>query len=339
MDEFLSVIVPVYNVEKWLERCIESILSQTYEKFELILVDDGSTDRSGIICDKYINLDKRVSVIHKKNGGLSSARNTGMKMSKGNYIVFIDSDDYIKNNLFENIIESIQKYHTDIIMFGYEMFLSKDTTLPSFQKGLILNPKEEAIKIDKPNVKNEFCFTWRYIFKKEFLTYNNMIFNEKLNVAEDTVFNMECIFLANSMYVINEALYIYNDVNNESIMRRKYKPNYHIDLNKQYLEKKRILTQYGIRDKKFLDDYYYYYVYVIIQSCIKNICLGEKEKIYVKLKDLLNSNMCRDSFNYYSLSSLYKISDNNIFYILLLACKYKMTKLVYLYCRYFYVRN
>ena len=339
MNIFFSIIVPVYNVEKWLERCIESILNQTYEKFELILVDDGSPDNSGAICDKYAQIDKRINVIHKKNGGLSSARNAGLNISKGNYIVFIDSDDYIKENLLEKTIKSIEKYHTDIIMFGYEMFLSKNKSLPLFKTGLILNPKQEALNVDKPNFNNEFCFTWRYIFNREFLNINNMIFNEEIKVAEDTIFNMECIFLANSMYVIDESLYIYNDANNESIMRRKYKPNYHIDLNKQYLEKKRILKQYDIKDKKFLDDYYYYYVYVVIQNCIKNICLGKKEKIYVDLKDLLNSEMCRDTFNYYDLKHLYKIADNKIFYLLLIMCKYRMARLVYAYCRYFYIED
>lgn len=339
MNTFFSIIVPVYNVETWLERCINSILNQTYENFELILVDDGSPDNSGTICDKYVELDRRVSVIHKENGGLSSARNAGINMSKGDYIVFIDSDDYIKENLLENIEESIRKHHTDIIMFGYEMFLSKNKILPLFKKGLILNPKEEAVSLNKPNFKNEFCFTWRYVFKKEFLTYNDITFNENIKVAEDTIFNMECIFLAKSMYVIDEALYIYNDANNESIMRRRYKPNYHIDLNKQYLEKKRILKEYNINNNKFLDDYYYYYVYIIIQNCIKNICVGKKEYIYTDLKDLLNLEMCIDSFKYYNLKRLYKIADNKIFYLLLVMLKYRINIAVYAYCRYFYIKN
>lgn len=337
MDIFFSIIVPVYNVEQWLERCIKSILNQTYEDFEVILVDDGSPDCSGAICDKYGQIDSRIRVIHKENGGLSSARNTGMNMSEGDYIVFIDSDDYIKDNLLESVNESIEKYHTDIIMFGYEMFLSKNKILPLFKKGLISNPKEGAINIERPNFNNEFCFTWRYVFRREFLNNNNMVFNETIKVAEDTIFNMECIFLSDSMYVIDEALYIYNDANNESIMRRKYKPNYHIDLNKQYLDKKRILKKYNINHKKFLNDYNYYYVYIVIQNCIKNICLGEKGNIYRDLKELLNLDICRDSFSYYNLKQLYDLSDNIVFYLLLIMCKCRMSSAVYVYCRYFYI--
>ena len=95
MKKLLSVVVPVYNVEKYLDRCIKSIINQTYKNLEIILVDDGSVDTSGKICDKYAFKDKRINVIHKENEGLSEARNTGVKLSKGNYITFVDSDDIL----------------------------------------------------------------------------------------------------------------------------------------------------------------------------------------------------------------------------------------------------
>ena len=109
-NDLISVIVPVYNAEKYLKQCIDSVIDQTYTKFELILVDDGSTDACGKICDYYAKLDKRIQVIHKKNGGLSDARNTGVENSNGNWIFFLDSDDYICSETLELLLEiAIQK--------------------------------------------------------------------------------------------------------------------------------------------------------------------------------------------------------------------------------------
>ena len=99
----ISVIVPVYNVEKYLTQCIESILSQTYQEFELLLIDDGSEDNSGSICDHYSNIDSRVHVFHKENGGVSSARNMGIEHAKGEWVCFVDSDDWIDKDTFEYI--------------------------------------------------------------------------------------------------------------------------------------------------------------------------------------------------------------------------------------------
>lgn len=110
----ISVIIPVYNVEKYIEECVESIINQTYKNMEIILVDDGSTDNSGKICDEYIEKDERIKVIHKKNGGLSSARNEGIKIANGKYLTFIDSDDYITSDMIEELYLSLTKTNSDI---------------------------------------------------------------------------------------------------------------------------------------------------------------------------------------------------------------------------------
>lgn len=118
MSSLISVIVPVYNVEKYLEKCIDSILNQTYKNLEIILVDDGSKDQSGVICDSYAKKDKRIIVFHKKNGGLSSARNYGIDNSHGQYIGFVDSDDYISNDMYETLYQLITDYNADLAMCG-----------------------------------------------------------------------------------------------------------------------------------------------------------------------------------------------------------------------------
>ena len=114
----ISVIVPVYNVEKYLRKCIESILNQTFREFELILVDDGSTDSSGKICDEYALKDSRIKVIHKENGGASSARNAGLDVAKGEYIGFVDSDDWIEMDMYGELYRLIKENNTDISVCG-----------------------------------------------------------------------------------------------------------------------------------------------------------------------------------------------------------------------------
>ena len=114
MEELISVVVPVYNVEKYIDKCINSIINQTYKNLEIILVDDGSPDNCGNICDEYAKKDNRIIVIHKENGGLSDARNTGIEVSKGKYITFIDSDDYISDNYVSFLYNLIIEYKADI---------------------------------------------------------------------------------------------------------------------------------------------------------------------------------------------------------------------------------
>ena len=118
-SKLLTVIVPVYNVEKYLDTCIKSIINQTYSNLEIILVDDGSKDDSGRICDKYAEKDKRIKVIHKENEGLSEARNLGIKLSKGDYITFVDSDDYIDERMYEILIHDLEYYDVDIATCDY----------------------------------------------------------------------------------------------------------------------------------------------------------------------------------------------------------------------------
>ena len=119
MENLISVIVPVYNVEKYLDKCINSLINQSYNNLEIILIDDGSTDNCGEICDKYALKDNRIKVIHKKNEGLSAARNLGISISKGDYIIFIDSDDWVDKEILLKLLNLIKKYNSDIAVCDY----------------------------------------------------------------------------------------------------------------------------------------------------------------------------------------------------------------------------
>lgn len=129
MAEKISVIVPIYNVEKYLKRCVESILKQTYQNIEVILVDDGSSDGSGKICDQFAERDDRIKVIHKKNGGMSDARNAGLDMATGEYIAFVDSDDWISSVMFERLYAALKKHGTELVVcepiYAYETYIDE----------------------------------------------------------------------------------------------------------------------------------------------------------------------------------------------------------------------
>ena len=125
----VSVIVPVFNVEKYLDKCIESLIKQKLKDIEIILVDDGSTDLSGKICDEWKTKDSRIQVIHKKNGGLSDARNVGVELAKGKYIGFVDSDDYVSDDMFQILYQNIEKENADISICGmYHCYADKIIT-------------------------------------------------------------------------------------------------------------------------------------------------------------------------------------------------------------------
>ncbi|WP_293943127.1 MULTISPECIES: glycosyltransferase [unclassified Sphingobacterium] len=170
----ISVIVPIYNVEEFLPICIDSILAQTYERMEIILVDDGSPDGCGAICDEYADKDNRIVVIHKENGGLSDARNAGLEVAKGEYIWFVDSDDYILCDCLEDFMSEIHKNSLDLLSFGFQRVTAEGRTLPTK-----INYNTNTFIIDGVELLNNYTVisnAWMYIYKKEIIDNNNIRF-------------------------------------------------------------------------------------------------------------------------------------------------------------------
>ena len=173
-ENLISVIVPVYNVEQYLRKCIDSIISQTYKNLEIILVDDGSKDNSGKICDEYENKDERIKVIHKKNGGLSDTRNIGLDIAKGDFISFIDSDDIVENDFFEYLIGLQKKYNSDITECNfvkvYEEKL-KDFAFPkNSYHSIVVTDSYGALKnytSFDDDISTNSVVVWNKIYKKE----------------------------------------------------------------------------------------------------------------------------------------------------------------------------
>ena len=207
--QVITVIVPVYNVEQWLERCIDSIVAQTYADWELLLVDDGSTDRSGAICDRYAASVPRIKAFHKPNGGLSSARNYGIDKSNGEYILFIDSDDYFcDNNALSELIKETAKHGYDILRFEYKGVNDKGEVIvekPLNRKLPHSGHQISNFEMVKYAIAGEW-FAWLFFIKKTIL--GDLRFNEQRRFQEDIEFyarlfsnkELSCGYIPNRFY-------------------------------------------------------------------------------------------------------------------------------------------
>lgn len=213
MDIKLSIIVPVYNVEKYLKYCVHSIINQTYKNLEIILVDDGSADKSGEFCDFFREKDSRVKVIHKKNGGLSSARNTGIENSTGDYLIFIDSDDYWDDNTaLEQVCRNLNHSKANVLMFGLKKYYESNNVVEKskyiFDRNMIdINFKKNTLNY---LVKNNLLISsaCNKVIKKDLFKENALRFKEGI-LSEDIDWNARLIINAESFDVLNNSFYIY----------------------------------------------------------------------------------------------------------------------------------
>lgn len=206
---FFSVILPIYNVEKYLEECVDSILTQTFTDFELILVDDGSKDKSGEICDYYAKKDGRVKVIHKQNGGQASARNAGFEMATGESVVFIDSDDFVtKTSFLQDLYESFIASGADIVLYKHAKFvndLSPCTYSFSFTNA-IENNDELLLELVKKDTY--FGMAWSKSFKRSLAQDNGVRFDPTLS-CEDMDWYFNLVFKAEQIRAIDETYIAY----------------------------------------------------------------------------------------------------------------------------------
>lgn len=225
MKNKVSIIIPVYNAEAYLRQCIESVANQTYKEVEIILINDGSTDESGEICNRYAEKDQRIIVIHKENGGVSSARNEGLKRSTGHYIMFVDSDDWINNDTIGTLISIQNKNEYEIIMFGsYRENLLLDQIEEIRDEKGHFNAKDEIRSILPILIKDEkINALWNKMYKANIIKDNDIRFEESLNIAEDVLFNYQVFLNIKSFYTLNQSFYHYMIRDVESLTKR-YNP-------------------------------------------------------------------------------------------------------------------
>ncbi|GBG06367.1 hypothetical protein PAT3040_00892 [Paenibacillus agaridevorans] len=214
----ISIIIPVYNVEKYIEKCLNSIINQTYKNIEVICVNDGSTDKSGNICDEYAAKDHRFKVIHKKNGGNASAVNMGLENFSGKYVGFVDPDDWVEHNCFEDAYKEIVKYNVDFVCFGWVKEQSEKSEIivnkSEIENGLLNRDQILRYTFIRDVYPAFSAYRWNKLF-------NSKLFNceqrggygiracEDLKVGSDVLFFAECIIKSNHALFINRAYYHY----------------------------------------------------------------------------------------------------------------------------------
>lgn len=221
-----SVVIPIYNMEKLLSRCLDSLLTQSYPNLEIILVNDGSTDMSPQLCDQYAQKDSRIRVVHKKNAGVSLARNSALDIASGDYISFVDPDDWIEPNMYETLSKRIEKDKVDVVKFNA---LKGDKVLnPPHFSGIFYN-KELIEKIVLPMIGakvygDSFLMgtPWMYLFKRELIEKHHICFDANLRRCEDRLFCITAIINAHSISYIDDALYHYETVNTS--LSNRYDP-------------------------------------------------------------------------------------------------------------------
>lgn len=219
MEELISVIVPVYNIKKYLPRCVDSILAQSYQTFELILVDDGSTDGSSELCDRCAAGDSRIKVIHKKNAGVSAARNDGIDLATGDYLAFIDGDDWIETDYLKKLMQAIIENDADeaAVSFKYVYETGKEKLL------LICDSKEilsntEALNQAMDPVRPWVGFAWGKVIKSSVIKGNSVRYDTGISLCEDSLFNYIALQYVAKAVKIPDVLYNYY-IRNDSATR------------------------------------------------------------------------------------------------------------------------
>ena len=206
----VSVVVPIYNVEQYLNKCIDSIVNQTYKDLEIILVDDGATDSGPSICDKWKEKDDRVIVIHKENGGLSSARNAGLEIASGDYIMFEDSDDWLELSIIEKCVERIEQDQSDLVIFGYKKVDENGKNLGDFTFGNEIFTKEEiSNQLHKRILEMSFGYAWNKLYRLSVIKESGIKSDGIIIDREDLYFNLQLLNFIKTISYLDCVGYYY----------------------------------------------------------------------------------------------------------------------------------
>jgi glycosyltransferase involved in cell wall biosynthesis len=216
-DQLVSIIIPIYGVELYLKQCIESVLSQTYQNLQIILVNDGSKDKCGEICDYYATKDTRIHIIHKQNEGLVNARKSGLAIAEGDYVTFVDGDDWVRENFIYNLVQPAIKYNTDFIIAGYirEFYGKEDKIIPKLPIGYY--SKEDLVENILPNALYNGIFfqhgistyVWNKLFKLTKLKHYLAIVDKNIVMGEDAALTYPYLFNCDNLYITDATDYLY----------------------------------------------------------------------------------------------------------------------------------
>ena len=318
-DLLISVVVPVYNAEKFISRSIESVLSQSYDCLELLLVNDGSTDSSKKICEGYALSDKRVKVISQENKGPSAARNAGINRSSGEFIFFLDADDFISGNTLELLVNEYNECHADLVMANFQKLSIKGDVL---KQSVSFHPNNELFEGVVETLSNEnivyyvrnflkhpsnhlISYCWARLYKSSIIKENGILANENMRLFEDYVFNLEYLRYTKEIVFVNENLYTYSMHEN------------HVSASMAILNAESLLhdmnvfrnkTRIFLRDAKLRNvnaekeighTLIHYVIIFLVRSC-RQITESNKKNISDEISQIVDAPIIRDSLKYYS---------------------------------------
>lgn len=334
----ISIIVPVYNVEKYIDRCMTTLLGQTYKNIEVILVDDGSPDGCPKLCDEYAKKDSRVKVVHKENGGLGYARNSGLDIATGEYIAFVDSDDYVTEDMCEKLMSAAMKYNADIVYGGIfydengvikrrpgvqQPVIRKDDEVKEFLLDLIaMKPEEKQDTIIEVSV-------WKAIFRKKiFDDYNIRFVSEREFISEDIIFNIDYISKACSVVLIPEPVYYY--CTNPNSLSKSFRVDRFERTKIMYFEIKRKLEglyeHETVRERS--DRYLIANARFNMKSIVRHKPVIGKQVMYEAMASIYNDKTFVEALNWYPIQRL-----PNKYALIALLMKSKCRYLLYIILR------
>jgi len=324
MNELVSIIIPIYNAENNISKCIGSILKQTYSNIEVLCINDGSKDKSKEILEEYQKKDKRIIIINKNNSGVSDTRNLGISRSKGDYVMFIDADDYIEKNYIKEMIKIANKYECDHVISGY-------TEVNNNQKKekTIYRDKEETFDITYPKEINnafktfEFNPCWKQLISRKLLLKNKIKFNKEIKYGEDMLFSLECYVKSKKTMYLKNFGYYYT-INETSVMRKK-----DIESHKKYYSDNKLTTELIIKNynltQENIQSLYFKTLVIFNNICTRVI---KSQNNYKSVKKIISEErkLYNKIFKQYKISK-YGTKKQKILFSLL---KYKMFLLYYM---------
>lgn len=321
----VSVIVPVFNTEPYLKRCVNSLINQSLKDIEIILIDDGSPDNSPKICDEFAKQDSRIKVIHKQNGGAGSARNVGIKMATGDFLGYIDSDDYVELDMYEKLYTCAINNNVDFVMADYYRICDNSKTIKTFDIRAGLYTKNDIINeiypmlIMRENINfGPLLSVCHCLYKTSFIKQNKLYFDEEIKWAEDCIYSAILGYTANSFYYLKGEC-VYNYIQNNGSVTTTYKP---LSWQVYCLMNKKLRNFF--KDKTIFDFSRQFDLHIIYFTCsvftqLKYSNYNFRQK-YTAIKEIINTSLLTKTMKNFELPDVgFK------FKILLYLIKYRQS--------------
>jgi len=334
----VSVIIPVYNAEKVLPGCIDSVLNQSYGNLEIILINDGSTDHTGSLCDRYKTMDNRVKVCHQNNAGPSAARNNGIKVAQGTYLMFVDADDHVDTTIVQRLVDAIETNNAGLAVCTYKSHLfsnGKEVATGSFQVESVTISTEQFLSLDKFDMENAQAVrarahvagnVWGRLYVLDTIKSNGLLFNTKLTRYEDISFNICYLGYINDIFVSNKELYHYCVNSDQSSLSDRVTKDKFDMLVSSY-----DAVLHGLGDRKI--DYIKYYYSYIIMGCIIRLFQDTSpfsfREAFHEVKTICSSGAYKDAMRYYHIAKggstlIPFLLERKLFLLASLAAKMRM---------------